>query len=164
MPNPEIKRRLEEFVAARELLVTGFLGGGTDGEVWTSDRKTAMKVFQYQKNYLMELQAYQRLRSRGVRMIREFVVPRLVEADDRLLVIEMDIVSPSCVIDFGKAYLDAEPDHSAETWAEHHAAQKELWATNTTKFRQSCGNSSSTASTTAMQSPRTSSSQSIASP
>jgi hypothetical protein len=54
-------------------------------------------------------------------------VPRLIESDDGLLVIEMSIVSAPYLIDFGKAYLDSEPDHSAETWAEHHQEQREIW-------------------------------------
>jgi hypothetical protein len=75
----------------------------------------------------MELACYQRLKERGIRKVRDFAVPRLIQSDDKLLVIEMEIVTAPYLIDFGKAYLDREPDHSAETWAEHHAAQRELW-------------------------------------
>lgn len=75
----------------------------------------------------MELGCYQRLRQHGITKIRQFAVPRLIAWDDRLLVVEMSIVTVPYLIDFGKAYLDGEPEHSAETWAEHYAHQRELW-------------------------------------
>ncbi len=105
----------------------GRLGGGNDGTVWQTDRKTALKCFQYQKNYRMELGAYQRLRMHRVTKIRELAVPRLIDADDDRLVVEMTIVTPPCLIDFGKSYLDSEPDHSPEVWADYHREQREIW-------------------------------------
>lgn len=41
-------------------------------------------------------------------------VPRLVEYDDQLFVIEMTIVKPPFVLDFASAYLDQPPDFSSE--------------------------------------------------
>lgn len=107
--------------------LTDRLGGGTDGDVWKTDRKTAVKVFQYQKNYLMELGCYQRLGEHGITKIRQLAVPRLIAWDDDLLVVEMSIVTVPYLIDFGKAYLDGEPEHSAETWADHYEQQRQIW-------------------------------------
>jgi hypothetical protein len=95
--------------------------------VWETNRKTVAKVFQYQKNYYMELRCYQRLKRHSISHIRQFAVPRLIEFDSNLFVLEMSIVTAPYLIDFGKAYLDSEPDHSAETWAEHHQEQQEIW-------------------------------------
>lgn len=41
-------------------------------------------------------------------------MPELVGYDDRLLVIEMEIVSPPCVLDFAKVRIDRPPDFSEE--------------------------------------------------
>lgn len=39
----------------------------------------------------------------------------------------MGIVSPPCVLDFGKAYVDQAPDFSREVLAETEAAERELF-------------------------------------
>jgi hypothetical protein len=127
MVDLDLNARADLYRRAQGVDFTDRLGGGTDGEVWKSNRQTAVKVFRSPKNYHMELACYQRLKERGIRKVRDFAVPRLIQSDDKLLVIEMEIVTAPYLIDFGKAYLDREPDHSAETWAEHHAAQRELW-------------------------------------
>jgi hypothetical protein len=127
MKSPTQETRLRKYAAARRLKIERYAGGGTDGSVWETNRKTVAKVFQYQKNYRMELACYQRLRQHRITNIGQFAVPRLIESDDDLLVIEMSIVSIPYLIDFGKAYLDYEPDHSAETWADHHQEQREIW-------------------------------------
>jgi hypothetical protein len=88
---------------------------------------TAIKVFRRRENYLNELGCYQRLKERNVTKIKGFDVPKLVGYDDDLLVVEMDIVNPPCVIDFGKAYLDKKPPYSEEQLAESNERQAELW-------------------------------------
>jgi len=82
------------------------LGAGTDGSVWPTNRKSAIKVLELEKNYLQELRCYQRLKERGVEEIDGLDIPRLIDFDDSLLVIEIDIVDPPYLLDFGKAYLD----------------------------------------------------------
>jgi hypothetical protein len=127
MVQSELEAKARQFAASRGTTLRRTLGDGNDGAVWETNRKTAVKVFQYQKNYRMELNAYQRLTSKRITKIRQFAVPRFIGSDDNLLAIEMSIVSAPCLIDFGKSYLDSEPDHSAETWAEHHEEQREIW-------------------------------------
>lgn len=91
------------------------LGAGTDGSVWPTNRKSAIKVFELEKNYLQELRCYQRLKERGVEEIDGLDIPRLLDFDDSLLIIEIDIVDPPYLLDFGKAYLDeASPFTQAE--------------------------------------------------
>ena len=43
------------------------------------------------------------------------------------MVVEMDLVTPPYLIDFGKAYLDSAPEHSAETWQDYYDEQHEIW-------------------------------------
>ena len=45
-------------------------------------------------------------------------MPRLVEFDESLLVIEIDVVTPPYLLDFGKAHLDHKPDFSEEVLAD----------------------------------------------
>ena len=43
------------------------------------------------------------------------------------MAIEMTIVSPPCILDFGKAYVDSPPDYSPEALSEAEAAERELF-------------------------------------
>lgn len=127
MSNLDPNQLAQEYAARHGLKLTAFLGDGTDGNVWKTDRNTAVKAFNHQKNYFMELACYQRLGEYDVTEINGFSVPRLIDFDESVLAIEISVVKPPCVIDFGKAYLDSEPEHSPETWQEHHREQCELW-------------------------------------
>jgi hypothetical protein len=51
-----------------------------------------------------------------------------LDYDNRLLTLEISIVFPPCLLDFGKAYVDVPPDYSAEALAEAEAAERELFA------------------------------------
>lgn len=82
------------------------LGAGTDGSVWPTNRESAIKVLELEKNYLQELRCYQRLFERKVFRLDGLAIPRLIDFDDSLLVIEMSMVEPPYLLDFGKAYLD----------------------------------------------------------
>ncbi len=47
-----------------------------------------------------------------------FAVPVIRAFNDRLLVVEMSIVSPPFILDFAGAYLDKRPPFDEEQWAE----------------------------------------------
>lgn len=126
-PNPDLEHRIRGYAADRGCTLIDFLGGGTDGDVWKSSRRSAIKAFHYGRNYGMELGAYQRLRYYNVKEIMKMAVPRLIDWDDSLQVVEVNVVTPPYIIDFGKSYLDSGADHSPETWQEHHESQRELW-------------------------------------
>lgn len=96
----------------------GTLGFGQDGSIWRTANRTAIKVFRRPQAYSTELACYERLRSHNVIRVGEFFIPGLIESDDNLLVIEMDIVSPPYLLDFGKCYPDRKPDFSPEVWQE----------------------------------------------
>jgi hypothetical protein len=85
------------------------LGGGTDGEVWRSTRPSAVKAVVNAKNYQDELESYKRLKVAGIHSLCGFDIPRLFGWDDTLQVIEMSIVQPPYLLDFGKVYFDGPP-------------------------------------------------------
>lgn len=85
------------------------LGYGSDGSVWRSSVPTAVKALIREKNYRDEVECYRRLKVAGVSRIGTFNVLVLEGYDDELLVIEMTIVQPPYLLDFGKVYLDRPP-------------------------------------------------------
>jgi len=98
-----------------------------DGEVWESTRQTAIKAIRRERNYILELECYTRLSRDNVSRISGFSVPRLVGSDDRLQVIEIKIVTPPNILDFGKVHFDRRPDYSPETWQEWLDERRELF-------------------------------------
>lgn len=100
--------------------------GGDDGSVWHASRHSVIKAFHRPDNYTHELECYRRLQDADVgKKILGFNVPTLLGYSDRLWVIEMGIVMPPYILDFGKAYLaDPQfPDHVVEEWNE----RMEFW-------------------------------------
>lgn len=78
------------------------LGYGSDGSVWTTSRHTAVKALYFQKNFDHELECYLRLKQANVRSIGLFDIPILEDFDKKLMVLEMSIVQPPYLLDFGK--------------------------------------------------------------
>ena len=130
MTDSELREIAEEYARYRGIEIHKFLGGGTDGSVWLSNRKTAVKALQRQKNYTTELACYQRLSDHGITKIHQFRLPRLIGFDDALKVIEISTVAPPCMFDFGKAYLDWEPQHTPEVIEDYHNQQRERFGEN----------------------------------
>jgi hypothetical protein len=110
-----------QYAAARgiEIDLQNPLGAGTDGSVWPTNRGSAIKVLELEKNYLQELRCYQRLMENNVERVDGLAVPQLIDYDDTLLVIEMEIVRPPYLLDFGKAYLDESSPYSNEELSRH---------------------------------------------
>ena len=108
-------------------LIDARLGFGSDGTVWQTARKTAIKVFERPEAYGKELAVYRRLKEHGFRKLGGYAVPVLTNFDDALMVIEMTIVEAPYILDFGKVYIDRAPDYSPEVMADFFAKQKELW-------------------------------------
>ncbi|WP_442483940.1 hypothetical protein [Aeoliella sp. SH292] len=106
----ELFERVQQYARARNRIVVEQqkLGYGSDGTIWrTSD--SAIKALHRRSNFDVELGSYQRLAAAGVDAIDGFAVPRLIDFDEDLMVIEMEIVQPPYVLDFGKVYLDQPP-------------------------------------------------------
>lgn len=103
------------------------LGHGTDGSVWKSSRKTAVKAILHSLNYTKERICYQRFAAAGVTKLLMFSVPQLVAFDDTLQIVEMKIVNAPFILDFAKAYIDSPPEFSAEVWRDWEQQGLELF-------------------------------------
>lgn len=95
-------QRLESYCSA----IGQRLGLGLEGFVVETSRGTAVKVFGRPPACRRERDVYRRLTERQVVSIQGHAVPQLLGYDDELGVIEMSIVAPPFVLDFGKARLD----------------------------------------------------------
>lgn len=62
-----------------------------------------------------------------MRNIDEYSIPVLLRHDPALLVIEMSLVDEPFVLDFGKVYLDRQPDYSPEVMRDFFEKQQQLW-------------------------------------
>ncbi|HMN42694.1 MAG TPA: hypothetical protein PKE29_17775 [Phycisphaerales bacterium] len=119
-------RRGEEYARETLAMLHHRLGYGKDGTVWESDRDTAIKVFRTPEPFERERAVYERLRERGVMSVAGFSIPQLVRVDERLMVVEMTIVTRPFVLDFGSAYLDGSgPEFPEEIMAEWLADTRE---------------------------------------
>jgi hypothetical protein len=118
----DIRRQNAESVARKYIRADvnlKALGSGVEGFVFQSSDSTALKVFTHVEKFNIELAAYQRLHARGIIEVLGFAIPRLVNFDPNLLVIEMTIVQPPFLLDFARARLDSPHDFVEE--------QEEAW-------------------------------------
>ncbi|MEX2173057.1 MAG: hypothetical protein WD872_01760 [Pirellulaceae bacterium] len=119
MVNPEVHRRASLYAESTRIAIDSApFDGGEDGSVWHTDQHSVVKSFERYDNYRHELECYKRLKAAGLsKKIRAFNVPEFLGNSDELWVIEMGIVFPPYILDFGKAYL-ADPG-----WPEHVLAE-----------------------------------------
>ena len=119
----------EAYAMRRGLELTGRLGDGLDGNVWTVRGKGqripwAMKLQTDVKRYARERECYERLAGRD--RISIFNVPVFIRSNDEWKVIEMSIVDRPFILDFAQAFLDEAPDFPDEVWRE----RLETWEEN----------------------------------
>lgn len=98
--------------------------------------KTAVKAVERLRNYTVERECYQRLHDADVSAIDGLNVPRLVAFDDGFQIIEMEIVAPPYLLDFGKAHLDARPEFPAETMVEWDEQLVELFGDDVPRVKR----------------------------
>jgi hypothetical protein len=130
MDNTDLLCRLHEYATCVGLTLGERLGSGVQGIVFSAksqaeEGRVAIKVHERETAYLRERDAYLRLRELGITEILGCAVPELLEYDDKLLILEMTVVSRPFVLDFGGAHLDRPVDFSEEVMAEWQAAKKE---------------------------------------
>lgn len=111
------------------------LGFGQDGHVFITHSNTAVKVLARPENFRLELACYERLNESGVTELGGFAVPRLRDFSEQLCVIEMSVVDPPFIVDFGKVHLDRRPDYSEEIMADWRADYSERWGNDWLKVR-----------------------------
>jgi hypothetical protein len=110
MPSNDLENRANEYSALLGLKIVSRSVSAPMGWFFETDRETAVKVVERRRNYLHELQSYQRLKAKQINSLRGFSIPVLIHHHDPLMVIEMTIVTAPYLIDFGKVYIDQPPD------------------------------------------------------
>src|SRR4051812_48088729 len=97
----ELERRIDLYAERKKCaILKPPLGGGTDGTVWATSRKTAVKIIRKPEVFGNELECYKRLLGRNVTEIHGYAVPRLLDYAIDLMAIEIDIVEPPRILDF----------------------------------------------------------------
>jgi len=87
------------------------IGEGKDGEVFKTDRDSAVKFLHINEYFQREVRAYKVLNELGINRIAGLNFPKMVNCDDLLWAIEMTIVQPPFIVDFVSAYTDEEIEH-----------------------------------------------------
>lgn len=134
LDNQEALARLKLYANRRGIRVFEQvpLGHGSDGAVWKTNVWSAVKAFFHKPTFVKERECYRRLQAAGARTVNGFNVPIIEGVDNDLLVIEMTIVAPPFLLDFGKASLDAPPVYADDPkrMAEIEMQWRDLFGTN----------------------------------
>ncbi|MDZ4686487.1 MAG: hypothetical protein SH850_15570 [Planctomycetaceae bacterium] len=117
--------RAELYAKQHGLTIEKQIGGGVDGLVQGTDRKTAIKTLNNHHLYRQERDVYRHFRRRKVSNVNGFQIPTLVDVDDELWVIEMTVVSPPFIVDFASASLIRRTEFEPEIRAEWMEAKEE---------------------------------------
>jgi hypothetical protein len=130
----DLRRRAAEYANLRGLGLSDELGCGVHGIVFATESqleedrsavRSAIKVHQQEAAYRRERDVYLRLHEHGVTSVRGCHIPRLLDYNDRLWILEMTIVKRPFVLDFAGAYLHQPPDFSDEVMADWRAEKQE---------------------------------------
>lgn len=113
-----------------EPMFHNLLGTGQEGSVWPTSNKTAIKVFDRERNFNSELGCYEILRENEISELEGFTIPHLISCDEELLIVEMSIVAPPFILDFGKAYIHRRPDFSADIMEYDESERREMFEGN----------------------------------
>lgn len=133
------KYRAETYAESRRIQLDFTrrpLGFGSDGVVFESSRQTAVKVFERSETFWQEKACYDRLKARGITFLAGFNIPELVDSDGELLIVEMTIVQPPFVLDFGKVSIDRPKDYPAEARQERWEHWTELYGDHWPQVRR----------------------------
>jgi hypothetical protein len=120
------------FESRYALRICARLGFGRDGEVYLTDRNTAVKFSIARETFVRERGVYEWLAEAKITQIAGHAVPELIRADDELMAIEMTVVTPPFILDFASAYpVDEAPDFPEDAWDEWRERKREefesLW-------------------------------------
>jgi len=112
------RENAKRYAAARDRQLVRELGAGYDGSVFATDRMTAIKSFEFTRLFERERDIYLRLFELRLTEVEDCTIPELIDYDDKLLIVEMQIVQPPFVLDFAGAYLDTPPDYPDDVYTE----------------------------------------------
>jgi len=125
-----LKKRLQEYVECYQVRLTGKLGDGVHGVVFSAEsnvkpNRYAVKMHRYAEPFHRELSVYRVLKEKGITMIRNCHVPICIGYDASALALEMSIVTRPFVLDFAGAYIEDVPEFSDEIWEQWRCDQQE---------------------------------------
>ena len=83
---------MQIYVQARGAVLTERFGSGHDGLVYATNRESAVKCLRFAKLFKNERDVYLRLAAHECDEIAGFAVPRMIDSDDELWIVEMQIV------------------------------------------------------------------------
>jgi hypothetical protein len=126
----ELREAAELYTLEKDYYIGKLLGKGEDAYVWKSSEDTAVKSFYRAKNYWNERDCYLRLSDLEITELSGFVVPQLIGYSDELLIVEMGLVTPPRVLDFGKAYLDRPADYPEQALIDSMNAFRENYSSD----------------------------------
>ena len=121
-----MEERALAYAENQNVVLQQFLGGGYDGSVFATDRKSAIKVLLQRELYEHERDVYCRLQQLRVTEVAGCAVPELLTFDDELWIVEMSIVSAPYVLDFAGARLNRPQEYPPEIlreWRKEKRAQ-----------------------------------------
>lgn len=107
----DVRGRLDSYCESRnkELEETDPKWWGWEAFLWRTTDYQIIKVHRNRLEFTNELIVYQKLMAKPVKQIQGFQVPRLIDYDDSLWVLELSFVRPPYVLDFGRATLGSAP-------------------------------------------------------
>lgn len=126
-PFDDNRERAEQYAARHEIQLQSELGFGNQGTVFSTSRKSAIKVHERESFYQRERDVYFRLYQHHVSRVCGCAVPTLIDYDNNLLILEMTVVARPFVLDFASAYLDSRPDYSPEVMQDWQQEKQELF-------------------------------------
>jgi len=128
-----IDPRVWQYESKYGLHVTGRLGPGPgqDGNVYRTDRATAVKIFDREERFTREDAVYRILTNKGISIIAGHAVPEWINSDSSLWIIEMTIVDRPFLLDFASARTASEvPDWEPHVLDEYYEGLKEKFGAN----------------------------------
>ena len=92
---------------------------------------SAIKVFKEQLHFQQELKVYKRIKERNITNLCGFWIPKPLNYNSYLLIIEMEFVDPPFVVDFASAGVDAPlNEYTADIIADWEESRQELFGEN----------------------------------
>jgi hypothetical protein len=127
-PPQEQQERANRYAELYGVALSRQLGFGNDGVVWATESNSVVKAIFRNDTYERERSVYLRLYEAGIKQLAGFNVPKLLNYHNQLLIIEMEVVFPPFIVDFGKAYLDRLPDYPENALEEWYVSRAELFS------------------------------------
>lgn len=122
--------RVRRFAREHQFQPVAVLGVGQEGEVYSTEAGTVLKVHLFREPAAREIAVYERLKERGVFEVAGHAVPVLLAADAAEGVIHMTMVKQPFVLDLSRARFQRPvfPDDGNPLWPTKSASSRRFLA------------------------------------